>query len=70
MAQGDAVHQFALPPLESFVNWSRESHSLWPVEFRAVVRQLVRGLYSMGSVLSMLPIDVLELVIQTAAVSG
>jgi hypothetical protein len=42
--------------------WSREAHHLFPAEFRAVVRQLVRGHYSAASVLSTLPMDVLELV--------
>jgi hypothetical protein len=36
---------------------------MFPADFRAVVRQLVRGHYSVASVLSMLPMDVLELVI-------
>jgi hypothetical protein len=45
------------------VEWSREEHQLFPVEFRAAVRQLVRGHYSETSVLSTLPMDVLELVI-------
>jgi hypothetical protein len=43
--------------------WSREKHNLFPAEFRAVVYQLVRGHYSVASVLSTLPMDVLELVI-------
>jgi hypothetical protein len=43
--------------------WSREEHHLFPAEFRAVVRQLVRGHYSAASMLSTLPMDVLELVI-------
>jgi hypothetical protein len=43
--------------------WSREEHHLFPAEFRAVVWQLVRGQYSAASVLSTLPMDVLELVI-------
>jgi hypothetical protein len=42
---------------------SREEHHLFPAEFRAVVRQLVRGHYSAVSILSTLPMDVLELVI-------
>jgi hypothetical protein len=44
-------------------HWSREEHHLFPAEFRVVVRQLVRGHYSAASILSTLPIDVLELVI-------
>jgi hypothetical protein len=38
-------------------------HHRFPVEFRAVVRQLVRGCYNTASVLNTLPVDVLELVI-------
>jgi hypothetical protein len=45
------------------IHWSREEHHLFPAEFRAAVRQLVRGHYSAASVLSTLPMDVLELVI-------
>jgi hypothetical protein len=48
-----------LQPLQ----WSREKHHLFPAEFRAVVRQLVRGHYSTASMLHTLPMDVLELVI-------
>jgi hypothetical protein len=44
-------------------HWSREEHSLFPAEFRAVVRQLVRGHYSASSIPNTLPMDVLELVI-------
>jgi hypothetical protein len=44
-------------------HWSREEHHLFPAEFRAVVRQLVRGHYSTASILNTLPMDVLELVI-------
>jgi hypothetical protein len=44
-------------------DWSREEHHLFPAEFRAVVRQLVRGYYTAASVLNKLPMDVLELVI-------
>jgi hypothetical protein len=44
-------------------HWSREEHHMFPAEFRAVVRQLVRGHYSAASVLNTLPMDVLELVI-------
>jgi hypothetical protein len=43
--------------------WSREEHSLFPVEFRAAVWELVRGHYSTTSILNTLPMDVLELVI-------
>jgi hypothetical protein len=43
--------------------WSHEEHHLFPVEFRAVVWQLVRGHYSAASILHTLPMDVLELVI-------
>jgi hypothetical protein len=43
--------------------WSREEHHLFPAEFRAVVRQLVRGYYSVASILHTLPMDVLEVVI-------
>jgi hypothetical protein len=43
-------------------HWSREEHHLFPAEFRAVVRQLVRCHYSAASVLNTLPMDVLELV--------
>jgi hypothetical protein len=50
-------------------HWSREEHHLFPAEFRAVVRQLVRGHYSATSVLSTLPMDVLELVIAHFACS-
>jgi hypothetical protein len=45
------------------LHWSREEHHLFPVEFRAVVRQLVRGHYSAASVLSTLPMELMELVI-------
>jgi hypothetical protein len=45
------------------LHWSREKHHLFPVEFRVAVRQLVRGHYSVASVLSTLPMGVLELVI-------
>jgi WD40 repeat protein len=44
--------------------WSRADHHLFPAEFREVVSELVRGHYSPLSVLSTLPMDVLELVIQ------
>jgi hypothetical protein len=44
-------------------HWSREEHHLFPAEFRAVVRLLVRGHYSADSILNALPMDVLELVI-------
>jgi WD40 repeat protein len=44
-------------------HWSREEHHLFPAEFRAAVRQLVRGHYSTRSMLNTLPMDVLELVI-------
>jgi hypothetical protein len=47
--------------------WSREEHSRFSVEFRAAVRQLVRGHYSAASLLHTLPMDVLELVIQALA---
>jgi hypothetical protein len=36
---------------------------MFPTEFRAVVRQLVRGHYSASCILHKLPVDVLELVI-------
>jgi WD40 repeat protein len=45
------------------LHWSREEHHLFPAKFRAVVRQLVRGHYSIASMLNTLPMDVLELVI-------
>jgi hypothetical protein len=45
------------------LHWSREEHHLFPAEFRAAVRQLVRGQHSAASVLNTLPMDVLELVI-------
>jgi hypothetical protein len=45
------------------LQWSREEHHLFPAEFRAVVRQLVRGHYSAASVFNTLPMDVMELVI-------
>jgi hypothetical protein len=45
------------------IHWSREEHHLFPVEFRALVRQLVRGHYSTTSILNTLPMEVLELVI-------
>jgi WD40 repeat protein len=44
------------------LHWSFEEHHLFPVEFRAAVRQLVRGHHSVASLLSVLPRDVLELV--------
>jgi hypothetical protein len=44
-------------------HWSREEHHLFPAEFRTAVRQLVRGHSSSASELSLLPMDVLELVI-------
>jgi hypothetical protein len=44
-------------------HWSREEHHLFPAEFRAAVWQLVRGHYSAASMVSTLPMDVLELVI-------
>jgi hypothetical protein len=47
----------------SQLHWSREEHHLFPAEFRAAVRQLVRGHYSTSSVLNTLPMDVVELVI-------
>jgi hypothetical protein len=47
--------------------WSREEHYRFPEKFRAEVRQLVRGQYSAASVLSTLPMDVLELVIRQLA---
>jgi hypothetical protein len=43
-------------------HWSREEHHLFPAEFRAVVRQLVRGQHSPSSILNTLPMDLLELV--------
>jgi hypothetical protein len=43
--------------------WSHEKHHLFPAEFRAVVRQLVRGHYITASILSTLPMDVVEVVI-------
>jgi hypothetical protein len=43
-------------------HWSRENHHLFPAEFRAVVRHLVRGQHSSASILNTLPMDVLELV--------
>jgi hypothetical protein len=43
--------------------WSRKEHHLFPAEFRVAVWHLVRGHYSPASVLSMVPMDVLELVI-------
>jgi hypothetical protein len=49
--------------------WSREEHHRFPVEFRATVWQLVRGHYSEASVLSALPMDVLELVVESLAQS-
>jgi hypothetical protein len=49
------------------LHWSREEHHLFPAEFRAVVWQLVRGHYSAASVLSTVPMDVLELVIAHVA---
>jgi hypothetical protein len=45
------------------LHWSREEQCKFPAEFRAVVRQLVRGHYSAASVLNTLPTDVMELVI-------
>jgi hypothetical protein len=42
-------------------------HWRFPGEFRAAARQLVRGHYKDTSVLSTLPLDVLELVIQQLA---
>jgi hypothetical protein len=45
------------------LHWSREEHHLFPAEFRAVARQLVRGHYCAASILHTLPMDVLELVI-------
>jgi hypothetical protein len=42
---------------------------MFPVEFRAVVWQLVRGHYSSGCMLNTLPMDVLELVIAHLALS-
>jgi hypothetical protein len=47
--------------------WSRQEHHLFPAEFRAAVRQLVRGHYSADSILNTLPMDVLELVIAHVA---
>jgi hypothetical protein len=49
--------------ISQLLHWSREEHHLFPTEFRAVVWHLVRGHYSMASVLNTLPMDVLELVI-------
>jgi hypothetical protein len=48
-------------------HWSREEHHLFPAEFRAVVRQLVRGHYRAASILNRLPMDVVELVIAHVA---
>jgi hypothetical protein len=48
-------------------HWSREEHHLFPAEFRAVVRQMVRGHYCAASVLNTVPMDVLELVIALLA---
>jgi hypothetical protein len=48
-------------------HWSREEHHLFSAEFRAMVWQLVRGHYSAASILSTLPMDVLELVIAHVA---
>jgi hypothetical protein len=45
------------------LQWSREEHHLFPAEFRVVVQQLMRGHYSVMSILHTLPMDVLELVI-------
>jgi hypothetical protein len=45
------------------LHWSREKHYLFPAEFRAAVRQLVRGRYITASILNTLPMDVLELMI-------
>jgi hypothetical protein len=45
------------------LHWSRDEHHLFPAEFRAVVRQMVRGHYKAASMLNTLPMDVLELVI-------
>jgi hypothetical protein len=42
-------------------------HHRFPVEFRAVVLQLVHGQYRATSVLSTLPMDLLELVIRQLA---
>jgi WD40 repeat protein len=43
--------------------WSHENHHLYPAEFRSAVWELVRGQFCPTSVLSTLPMDVLELVI-------
>jgi WD40 repeat protein len=55
----------AFRPLQ--ITWSRENHHSWPKTFRMAVRQLVRGQSSASSVLSTLPMDVLELVIRRLA---
>jgi hypothetical protein len=49
------------------LHWSREEHHLFPAEFRAVVQQLVRGHYSVTSILNTLPMDVLEILFQYLA---
>jgi hypothetical protein len=49
--------------VSQLLHWSRYEHHLFPAEFRAVVRQLVRGQHSPTSILHLLPMDVLELVI-------
>jgi hypothetical protein len=49
------------------LEWSREDHYLFPPEFRAVVRQLVRGHHSAASTLNMLPMDMLEQVVRELA---
>jgi hypothetical protein len=61
------LQRFELPPLDGFVTWSRQSHHCWPAEFRAVVWQLLCGSYRTASPLSMLPLDMLELVIHYVA---
>jgi WD40 repeat protein len=53
--------------LSQLPQWSREEHHLFPAEFRTVVQQLVRGHYCAASVLSTLPMDVLEFVIARLA---
>jgi WD40 repeat protein len=65
LPQPGVVACVAFRPLP--LQWSRENHVRWPSTFRAAVWQLVRGHYSTVSVLSTLPMDLVELVIAQLA---
>jgi WD40 repeat protein len=61
------MYPFSLPRILQPSSWSREGDHLFPAEFRAAVRQLIRGQHSPTSILHLLPMDVLEVVIRHLA---